>query len=377
MTVRDGWRDSWRDAARRLWALAWKEAVQLRRDAMMLRMIIGIPLIQFLVFAFAINTEVRHAPLAVLDHDRSPASREFIARLVATGSYDVAGALANEAQAEEALAGGHAAAVLIIPPRFAAERAAGRTAEVQLRLDASDPLSVGSGQSAIAGLILTISEEVHGTPPVNVNLVTRYNPEASTAVYIVPGLVGVILSTSLILLTAIAIARERERGTLEALFASPVRAWEIIVGKLLPGLVVGYLQMGLIVALGAYCFGIDPLPVLFPLAFVGGLFIATNLAIGLLISTAVQTQAQAMQLALLTLLPNILLSGFMFPVAAMPAVVRWFAECLPLTHFLRVDRGLLLKGAELSHLTSDVVALVAVLGGLVVIAAWRVRTRLG
>ena len=367
---------AWRHAIQRLLALSWKEAVQLRRDPMMMRMMIGIPLMQFLVFAFAINTEVRHAPLAVFDQDRSPASRELVARLIATGSYDDAGAVDNEAQAEAALASGRTAAVLVIPPRFGAQRAAGASAEVQLRLDASDPLSVGSGQSAIAGLVLTIGEEVNGAPPVNVNLVTRYNPEASTAVYIVPGLVGVILSTSLVLLTAIAVARERERGTLEALFASPVRSWEIIIGKLLPGIVIGYLQMAMILALGAALFGIDPLPVVAPMALVGGLFIAANLAIGLLISTAVQTQAQAMQLALLTLLPNILLSGFMFPVAAMPAAARWLAECLPLTHFLRVDRGLLLKGADLAHLTGDVMALVALLGGLVAIAAWRVKTRL-
>jgi ABC-2 type transport system permease protein len=367
---------SWRGSAQRLAALSWKEAVQLRRDTMMLRMIVGIPLMQFLVFAFAINTEVRHAPLAVLDHDHSPAARELVARLVATGSYDHAGALADERQAEAALAGGAAAAVLVIPPRFGAERAAGHVTEVQVRLDASDPLSVGSGQSAVAGLVLAMGEERDGAPPVNVNLVTRYNPEASTAVYIVPGLVGVILSTSLVLLTAIALARERERGTLEALYASPVRPWEIIVGKLLPGIVVGYLQMALILALGALLFGIDPLPVLPPLALAGGLFIAANLAIGLLISTAVQTQAQAMQLALLTLLPNILLSGFMFPVAAMPAAARWLAECLPLTHFLRIDRGLLLKGAELAQLPGDVAALVGVLVGLVLLAAWRVRTRL-
>ncbi|HEX3134936.1 MAG TPA: ABC transporter permease [Planctomycetota bacterium] len=357
------------DTIQRLLVLAWKETVQLRRDTMMLRFIIGVPLMQFLVFAFAINTEVRHAPLAVLDHDHSPASRELLQRLVATGSYDLAGVLDNEDQAEAALAGGQAAAVLVIPPRFGAERSAGHSAEVQVRLDASDPISVGSGQSAISGLILTISEEVHGAPPVNVNLVTRYNPEASTAVYIVPGLVGVILSTSLMLLTAIAVARERERGTLEALFASPVQSWEIIVGKLLPGVVVGYLQMVLILGLGAYFFHINPLPVALPMAFVGGLFIAANLAIGLLISTAVQTQAQAMQLALLTLLPNILLSGFMFPVAAMPTAARWFAECLPLTHFLRVDRGLLLKDADLAHLTGDVIALAVVLGALMFLAA--------
>jgi ABC-2 type transport system permease protein len=366
-----------RETLLRLWALAWKETVQLRRDAMMLRMMIGIPVMQFLVFAFAINTEVRHAPLAVLDYDRSQASRELVARLIATGSYDRAGELSDEVEAEAALAGGHAAAVLVIPPRFGAERAAGRSGEVQLRLDASDPLSVGSGQAAISGLALRIAEEVHGRPPLQVDLVTRYNPEASTAVYIVPGLVGVILSTSLMLLTAIAVVRERERGTLEALFASPVRPWEIVLGKLLPGIVIGYLQMGLILALGAFFFHIDPSPVLLSMTLVGGLFIAANLAIGLLISTAVETQAQAMQLTLLTLLPNILLSGFMFPVAAMPRIVQWFAECLPLTHFLRIDRGLLLKGSELGHLTADISALVAVLIVLVVAAAWRIRTRLG
>ena len=361
----------------RLFALAWKETVQLRRDVMMLRLLMGIPIIQFLVFAFAINTEVRHAALVNLDHDHSPASRDLVAQLVATGSYDDAGAIADEAEAEAALAGGSAAAVLVIPPGFGAARAAGLPAEVQMRIDASDPLSVGSGEAAVAGLQETINDLERGDPPVTFSLVTRYNPEASTAVYIVPGLVGVILSTTLVLLTAIALARERERGTIEALYVSPLRPWEIVVGKLLPGIVVGYVQMALILILGATLFGIDPLPVCAPLAVFGGLFIAANLAIGLLISTASATQAQAMQLALLTLLPNVLLSGFMFPVAAMPWPAQWLSYCLPLTHFLRIDRALLLKHAAPGLMAGDIAALVVILAVLVMAASWRVRTRIG
>lgn len=363
-------------ALHRLLALAWKEVVQLRRDRMSVGLILGMPLIQFLVFAFAINTEVRHQPLAVLDYDHSIESRELPRRLAATGSFDYAGDLRNETEAENALASGRAAAVLVIHPGYGASLRAGERATAQIRIDASDPLSVGSGSAATAGLIEIIALEAGARRALDLNTVTRYNPEQRTALYIVPGLVGVILSTSLVVMTAIAVSRERERGTIEALFASPVRGWEIIVGKLLPGIVVGYAQMALVLGLGDVLFGINPLPVSWQLTFVGGFFIAGNLAIGLLISTAVTTQAQAMQLALLTMLPNILLSGFMFPIAAMPTWAQWFAECLPLTHFLRIDRALLLKGAGLQHVGYDLIALIAILGLLVFFAALRVRTRL-
>ena len=362
---------------RRLLALAWKEVCQLRRDRMTLAMVVGIPLIQFLVFAFAINTDVRHLPLAVLDHDRSPASRDLVHRLEASGSFRDAGVVLNETEAEAALASGRASAVLVIPPGHGAARTIGAPSPAQLRLDASDPLSVSGGLSAAGGLAEALAREAGQRPVLDLNLVTRYNPEGRTAVYIVPGLVGVILSTSLIILAAIGVAREKERGTIEALIASPVRPAEIIVGKLLPGVVIGYLQMALILSLGWALFGISPLAALPALVVIGGLFIAGNLAIGLLISSSVQTQAQAMQMGLMTLLPNILLSGFMFPVAAMPAPAQVLAEILPLTHFLRVVRGLLLKNAGILDVMPDSLALTAILAVVIIFAARRTTTRLG
>jgi hypothetical protein len=222
----------------------------------------------------------------------------------------------------------------------------------------------GSGVAVFA-LALSCLAACGQTPPAMQGVVEC---DEETLAFAEPGRVAAV---------AIALARERERGTIEALYVSPLRPWEIVVGKLLPGIVVGYAQMALILVLGTTLFGIDPLPVILPLGAIGGLFIAANLAIGLLISTASATQAQAMQLALLTLLPNVLLSGFMFPVAAMPAPAQWLSWCLPLTHFLRIDRALLLKHAPPGLLVGDIAALVGILVLLVAAASWRVRTRLG
>jgi ABC-2 type transport system permease protein len=264
--------------------------------------------------------------------------------------------------------------VLVVPAGFAAARAAGRPASVQLIVDASDPLTVGSTTGAAGGLAEAITRQA-AAAGVAVETDLRYNPEQISAVYIVPGLVGVILTFTLVLMTALAIARERERGTIEALIASPVRPHELIAGKLLPYIVIGYIQMTLVLALGALLFGIDPGGRLAELYLVAALFIAANLSVGLVFSTIAQSQGQAMQLAVFFLLPNVLLSGFMFPVAAMPAVARWISEALPLTHFLRVVRGMILKGASTGELLPEIAALAVLLAVLLVVATLRFRKR--
>lgn len=360
----------------RLLAIAWKELVHLRRDRISLAMIAVLPTIQFLLFGFAIATDVRHVPLAVLDRDPSPASRDLVRRLEATTFYAAAGSVRDYAEAERALREGAAGAVLVVPPGFAAARAAGRPAEVQLLVDASDPLTVGSTTGAASGLAEAMFREA-ATSGVSVVVDLRFNPEQVSAVYIVPGLVGVILTFTLVLMTSLAIARERERGTIEALIVSPIRPWELVAGKLLPYIAIGYLQMSLVLALGAGLFGIHPGPRLPELYAVAALFIAANLSVGLVFSTMAQTQGQAMQLAVFFLLPNVLLSGFMFPVAAMPALARGVSEALPLTHFLRVVRGMILKGSSPVELLPEVLALAGILAVLLAVATLRFRKKLG
>lgn len=360
---------------KRLLAIAWKELMHLRRDRISIAMIAVLPTVQFLLFGFAIDTDVRHVPLAVLDRDPSPASRDLVRRLEATTYYHAIGAVGGYDEAGRALREGRVGAVLVVPPDFAAAQAAGTPVTVQLLVDASDPLTVGSTTGAASGLAQAMSRQA--PPGVSVEVDLRYNPEQISGVYIVPGLVGVILTFTLVLMTALAIARERERGTIEALLVSPVRSWELMAGKLLPYIAIGYLQMSLVLTLGGALFGIWPGPRLLELYLVAALFIAANLSIGLVFSTFAQTQGQAMQLAVFFLLPNVLLSGFMFPVAAMPAVARWISECLPLTHFLRVVRGMVLKGASTGELGGEILALALALALTMTAAVLRFRKRLG
>jgi len=359
----------------RLLAIAWKELVHLRRDRFTLAMVVALPTVQFLLFGFAIATDVRHVPLAVLDRDPSPASRDFVRRLEATTFYSPAGAVVDYGQAELALRSGRVGAVLVVPPGFAAARATGAPAQVQLLVDASDPLTVGSTTGAAGGLAEALTREA-ASAGVAVVMDLRYNPEQVSAVYIVPGLVGVILTFTLVLMTALSIARERERGTIEALVVSPIRPWEMIAGKLLPYVAIGYLQMSLVLLLGAVLFGIAPGPRLPELYLVAALFIAANLAVGLVFSTLAQTQGQAMQMAVFFLLPNVLLSGFMFPVAAMPWLARVISEALPLTHFLRLVRGMVLKGSSPAEMLGEIAALAAALAVLLVVATLRFRKRI-
>ncbi len=355
----------------RLLAVAWKELMHLRRDRLSLAMIVLLPTVQFLVFGFAIDTDVRHVPLAVLDRDVTQESRDLVRRLEATTYYHDIGAVGGYDEANRALREGLVGAVLVIPPDYAAAVAAGQPRSVQLLVDGSDPMTVGSTTGAASGLARSLSEAL-----LHVEVDLRYNPQQISAVYIVPGLVGVILTFTLVLMTALAIAREREHGTIEGLVVSPIRPWELIGGKLAPYVVIGYVQMTLVLGLGSLLFNIHPGPGVVGLYAVALLFIAANLAVGLVFSTIARTQGQAMQLAVFFLLPNILLSGFMFPIAAMPDGIRQATEILPLTHFLRVVRGIVLKGASLTDLWGEIAALAGLLGGLLVLATLRVRKRL-
>ena len=357
----------------RLWSIALKELLQLRRDRLTLAMMIALPMAQMLLFGYAIDTDVRHIPTVVYDQDRTAQSRDFAQQMRATGFYDLRGEVRGYDEIGRAFRSGEARVALVVPPGYASHLRLGRPAPLQLVVDGSDPQTVSSALNAATGLAQSRSAQ---PPRVLLEPDTWYNPELKTAIYIVPGLIGVILTMTMVMLTAMAVARERERGTLEQLIVSPLRRGELIVGKIVPYIAMGYVQMTLILVLGHVIFGVPftgSLGLLYLLAF---LFIAANLALGLFFSTLAQTQQQAMQMSFFFLLPNILLSGFMFPYEAMPRPAQLLALALPLTHFLRIVRGIVLKGAALPDLTVELAWLLCILVALIVVASLRFRKKL-
>jgi len=360
---------------RRALVIAQKELIQLRRDRMTLAMMVALPLVQLLLFGYAINTDVRHIPTLVYDQDRSVASRELTRSLEATGFYDLVGEVRGYDEISRAFGAGRARAALVVPPRFASDQKRGRPTTLQLVVDGSDPQIVASATNTAASLLGARSRPASGAE-IRLEPSIWYNPEQRTAVFVVPGLVGVILTMTMVMITAMAIARERERGTLEQLIVSPVQRFELILGKIVPFVGIGYVQMTIILLAGRWVFDVPlsgSLSMLYGMAL---LFIAANLALGLFFSTLAQTQQQAMQMSFFFLLPNILLSGFMFPFESMPRPAQWFGQALPLTHFLRIVRGITLKDAGLVDLLPELVWLGGILGALVLLTSLRFSKKL-
>lgn len=373
----------------RMLAIAWKELIQMRRDRLTMGMMVGIPVLQLLLFGYAINTDIRNMATVVYDQDQSAESRGFVRRMEATGFYEVVGHVRSYDDIGVALRSRDAMVALVVPARFGADVEAGRPSTLQLVVDGSDPqvvasatdtaLSLASARSATLsmehleriGLPASASSQV-----IKVEPNTWYNPDLRTAVFIVPGLVGVILTMTMVMFTAMAIARERERGTLEQLIVSPIRRFELTIGKILPYIGVGYLQMSLILVVGSVVFDVPIVGSIQLLYGLSAFFIAANLALGLFFSTLAKTQQQAMQMSFFFLLPNILLSGFMFPWEAMPAPARWLSMILPLTHYLRVIRGVVLKGSSLLELRYELLWLIGIVIFLNVVASVRFRKKL-
>lgn len=366
--------------------IARKELLQLRRDRLTMAMMIALPVMQLLLFGYAINNDVRHIPTLFYDQDHSAASRDLAATLVATGFYDRVGEARDFDDVDRAMRGSVARVAVVIPANYERDLIRGTPTTVRLVLDGSDPQTVASATNTAASLVAARSaglvlqrmraSGIVPYEPIRLEPSTWFNPDLRTAIYIVPGLVGVILTMTMVMLTAMAIARERERGTLEQLIVSPVRSAELVIGKILPFIVIGYIQMTLIFLLGRYVFDVPivgSLGLLYALSLV---FIAANLALGLFFSTLAKTQQQAMQMSFFFLLPNILLSGFMFPFEAMPEPAQWIAQALPLTHFLRVVRGITLRGAGFADVAGEAAQMAIILGVLVVLASLRFRKKL-
>jgi ABC-2 type transport system permease protein len=361
-----------------------KELLQLRRDRLTIGMMVMLPLMQLLLFGYAIDTDVRHAPTVIYDADQTTRSRDLVRRLEATGFYDVVGAVDGYPAIAKAFRGGAARVALVVPNGFDAGVTARRPTEVQLVVDGVDPQTVASATETAAAVVQSWSAELRVTAfgdrtpePISLSRSTWYNPDLRTAVYVVPGLVGVILTMTMVMFTAMGIARERERGTLEQLIVSPVRSIELVIGKIVPYLAIGYLQMTIVLVVGSLVFDV-PFAGSWGLLYgLAALFIAGCLALGLFFSTLARTQQQAMQMSFFFLLPNLLLSGFMFPFEGMPKLAQYIGQALPLTHFLRIIRGVALRGAGWPDLATEVGWLAAIAGALVLASAARFEKKLG
>jgi len=337
----------------RFWAMVSKEFVQMRRDRLTFAMMFGIPIMQMIVFGYAINSDPKHLPTAVVAADHSAYTRSVVAAMQNSDYFQLVSRPASEAEAERLLELGEVQFVLSIPEQFSRRLLRGERPELLLSADATDPAATSNALTAFRTLAASaLSRDLAGElsylrqepAPLAVIVHPRYNPEAITQYNIVPGLMGVVLTMTLVIITALAITRERERGTMENLLVTPVRPLEVMVGKILPYIVVGYLQMGFILVAAHLLFEV-PLAGSFLLLFLVSLvFIAANLGVGLTFSTLARNQLQAMQMAFFFFLPSVLLSGFMFPFRGMPQWAQYVGELLPLTHYLRIVRGILLKG---------------------------------
>jgi ABC-2 type transport system permease protein len=358
------------------WPMVRKEFIQMRRDRITLGMMVGLPAIQLALFGYAIRTEVRHLPTVVLDESRTSQSRALVDAMRNTGNFDIVGAARSRAEIRTLVQGGEVRAALVIPPDFATEMKRGRQAQAQMIVDAADPLA----SSAAIGAASLVSRASAGGPdrsPIAVRVRPWYNPALKSSTYIVPGLVGLLLSITLIVITSMAIVRERERGTLEQLVVTPIGKTSLMLGKIVPFALVGYVQMSVILGLGKLLFGIPlhgSLPLLYGLS---AAFIVANLGLGLFVSTIARTQAQAMQLSFMFMLPNILLSGYMFPREAMPVPAQWIGALLPLTHYLKILRGILLRDAGIEAVWPQALILAAFAAGVISLSVRRFSKTIG
>jgi ABC-2 type transport system permease protein len=347
-----------------LWPMLWKEFRQMARDRFTVGMLVGLPSVQLLLFGYGIRTEVRHVPMVVVDQSRTQESRALATLLANTQNFDVASRAPGLREAEAELASGRVKAPLVVPPEFARDLKRDRKASAQVIVDAVDPLAASAAISA-AGLASGngIDRLLRGKPAeaaeLEVRVRPRYNPGLITAWNVVPGLVGVLLTMTLVAITSMALVRERERGTLEQLIVTPVTRSSVILGKILPFVIVGYVQMSVILLLGSWVLHVPFRGSLALLYLLTLPFIVAVLGIGLLISTAVRTQTQAMQLSVFYMMPSILLTGFMFPREAMPTLCRWLAALMPMTYYLEVIRSIALKGVGLTALMRPALILTA------------------
>ncbi len=369
----------------RFWAIVVKEFVQMRRDRLTFGMMVGIPLLQLVLFGFAINADPKNLPTAVLLADHGPHGRTLLHAIRNSGYFDFVRQVATEAEAEEVLARGEVLFVVTIPQDFTRDLLRGERPVLLVEADATDPAATSNALGSLRALLESaLQNELKGpfadlagtSGPVELRVHARYNPEAITQYNIVPGLMGIVLTLTMILITGLAITRERERGTMENLLSMPTRPFEVLLGKIIPYILVGYIQVGLILLAARFLFDVPMLGDLGMLLGVTLVFIAANLAVGITFSTVAQNQLQAMQLTFFFFLPSILLSGFMFPFRGMPVWAQVIGEVLPLTHYLRIIRGILLKGNGLTDVAWEIWPIALFMAVALTIAVKRYRQTL-
>ncbi|HXR06710.1 MAG TPA: ABC transporter permease [Candidatus Acidoferrum sp.] len=342
----------------RFWAMIVKEFIQMRRDRLTFAMMIGVPILQLTLFGFAINSDPKHLPAALLVADHGPVERTLLSAIKNTAYFDFVRQVSTEAQGRELLARGEVQFVVNIPQNFNRDVLRGRRPAILIEADATDPAATGNALGALpAFLDNALQNDLKGplsylaptNGPAALRVHALYNPEGVTQLNIVPGLLGVVLTLTMVMITALAITRERESGTMENLLSMPTRPFEVMVGKIIPYILVGYIQISLLLLAARFLFHVPMIGNLLLLYGAALVFIAANLSMGITFSTIAQNQRQAMQMGVFFFLPSILLSGFMFPFRGMPDWAQTVGEILPLTHFLRIVRGILLKGNGLAQ----------------------------
>lgn len=372
---------------RRLRALLIKEFIQMKRDRMTFGMMVVLPIIQLLVFGFAINTDVKHLPTVIFDQSLQQESRDLLDSFTASGYFDVKNIAQNYQQVTEAIESGKSKVGIIIPPDFTENIKHGRSAAVQVIVDASDSLAASSAISTAQMIGQIKSQEIiikkmqntgvqSVTIPYDIRIRPWYNPDFVSAFYMVPGILGIVLTMTMVMITSMAIVRERERGTLEQLIVTPMKSHELMLGKIIPYIFVGYVQATLALIVGILVFD---LPIQGSIALLYGLtslFIIASLTLGVLISTVSQTQMQAMQLSFFIFMPSVLLSGFMFPREAMPTFFYLLGDLLPLTFYLEIMRGIVLKGIGINFLWSQTLALLAFIIATLVISVMKFQKKI-
>jgi len=366
-------------------AIVVKEFTQVRRDRLTFAMMVGIPVLQLVLFGYAINMDPKSLPMAVVSAESSPFSRSLVHALEASGYFRVVAQPATESAARALMAEGDVQFVLHLPADFSRKLQRGERPVALMEADASDPAATGNALAALQTLNQTaVDRDMGGAlaglragpPAFELRVHRLYNPEGITAYNIVPGLMGVVLTMTMVMMTALAMTRERERGTMENLLATPVRPFEVMAGKILPYILIGYVQVVVILVASWALFRVPMVGSLALLSAILVLFIAANLAVGFTFSTLARNQLQAMQMTFFFFLPSMLLSGFMFPFRGMPGWAQAIGEVLPLTHFLRIVRGILLKGNQWGDIALEVAALAAFLAAAGAIAMARYRETL-
>jgi ABC-2 type transport system permease protein len=347
----------------RIAAVMIKEFIQMRRDRLTFAMIVGVPIVQLILFGYAINTDPKRLPTAVITADRGPVSRAILNEMQLSNFFELAEGQPTEAEARAALTRGDLAYIVTVPADFERKFVRGERPQILVEADATDPAASVGGIGALSAIVQkatagvtrgALARQAPGTLPVDIIVHRLYNPEGITAFNIVPGLLGVILTLTTILMTAMALTREVERGTIENLMATPARPVEIMIGKIVPYIGFGFVQIAVILIAAKLLFAVPFEGSLTVLLSVTLLFIASNVTLGYTFSTLARSQMQAMQMTVFFFLPSILLSGFMFPFRGMPTWAQWIGEAIPLTHFLRVVRGVMLKGGGFAEVAPHV-----------------------